>query len=292
MKIIDTSDKLLSAFSQDGFDIEKWKAYMDAFVPGAKELCLRDAQETIDAGYSWEECFLPILDAVRNSGEKRTRAVRSFHEVTADLDARLLSVFGRSVEADLVLYLGLGNGAGWVTEVNGRRTVLFGIEKIIELDWCDPEKMRGLVWHELGHVYHQEHGVFCTEFPQSRDEFIWQLFEEGIAVAFEQELAGDPDHFHEDYPGWQEWCGEHLADIAAGFAADLDGMTPENQRFFGDWVRFEGQPDTGYYLGARFIRRLMASDSFDRIIRYGLPEIKRKMKAYFAQLCPIGTDID
>ena len=280
MMIIDTSAELLSAFSQEGFDIEKWKAYMDALVPGAKELCLRDAEEVISAGYSWEECFLPILNAVKSNEEKRTQAVRSFREVTADLDSRLTAVFGRSVEADLVLYLGLGNGAGWVTEVNGRRTVLFGIEKIIELDWCSPADMRGLVYHELGHVYHFEHGVLCTEFPQRRDEFIWQLFEEGIAMAFEQEMVGDPDYFHENYPGWQGWCGEHLADIAAGFAGDLDGMTHENQRFFGDWVRFEGQPDTGYYLGARFIRSLMASDSFDRIIRYSLPEIKKALYDY------------
>lgn len=284
MRITDTSAGLPSVFSDGSFDIEKWKAYMDASLPGAKELCLRDAAETIDAGYSWEDCFLPILNAVFLRDEKRREAIRSFREASADLDQRIKAVFGKTVDADLVLYLGLGNGAGWVTQVNGRCTILFGLEKIIELDWCGRTKMSGLVWHELGHVYHRQYGVLPGEFPQRGDEFLWQLFEEGIAMVFEQELADDPQFFHEDYPGWKAWCAEHLPDIARAFADELGVMTRDRQRFFGDWVRFEGQPDTGYYLGAKFIRFLMGTADFDAIIRFGLPEIRRAFDAFLQSL--------
>ena len=50
-------------------------------------------------------------------------------------------------------------------------------------------------------------------------------------------------------------------------------MTPENQRYFGDWVRFHGHGDSGYYLGARFVRFLLETEDFDRLILWGIPEV-------------------
>ena len=43
----------------------------------------------------------------------------------------------------------------------------------------------------------------------------------------------------------------------------LGTMTSEMQRYFGDWVRFEGYGGTGYYLDAKFVRYLLRFDSFD-----------------------------
>lgn len=57
------------------------------------------------------------------------------------------------INADVALYLGFCNGAGWVTDIDAKTVVLLGIEKIIELDWVSVDDMRGLVYHELGHVY-------------------------------------------------------------------------------------------------------------------------------------------
>jgi hypothetical protein len=54
----------------------------------------------------------------------------------------------------------------------------------------------------------------------------------------------------------------------------MKNMTRENQRYFGDWVSFEGYGDTGYYLGARFIRFLLEYDTFDRLILYRIQEVK------------------
>ena len=50
MRIIDTSDTMLSAFTAGRFDPEAWEAYIDAAVPGAKALCLADLREVVDAG--------------------------------------------------------------------------------------------------------------------------------------------------------------------------------------------------------------------------------------------------
>lgn len=274
MQIINTYPELLSVFHSDGFDMDKWSAYMDAFVPGAKELCLKDMRESIGAGYSWDKDFLPVLNAVQRDAEKREEAISSFCSVTERLDERIIGRFGRTVDADILLYIGLCNGAGWVTPVRGKTTVLLGIEKIMELNWQGTDDMTALIFHELGHVYQDEFGTLCREGDSLPDRFLWQLFTEGVAMVFEQELIGEPSYFHQNRNGWKQWCDDHFELIRRSFRGDLETMTPENQRYFGDWVRFEGHGDTGYYLGARFVRFLLNFDSFDRVVCYGLEEVR------------------
>ena len=152
MEIINTADGFAACYTDGQFDLAKWREYIDVRVPGARELCLRDAQETMDAGYSWEAYFLPVLNAAAAEPEKLERALRSFREVTEGLDGRITTAFGKSVDADVILYLGLCCGAGWVTELGGKTAVLLGIEKILELGWYDINSMTGLIVHELGHV--------------------------------------------------------------------------------------------------------------------------------------------
>ncbi len=270
MRIIDTSEAINACYGPDGFEMNKWKAYIGTYVPGAGELCLEDMQECLDAGFLWDSDYLPVLNGVMTDQDKREKSIGSFHEVTGQLDQRIMERFDRAPDCDLILYLGLCNGAGWVTEVNGRRTVLFGLEKIMELNWQDIDSMRGLVTHELGHVYQDEFGVLEIETKSNRDHFIWQLFTEGIAMVFEQELAGDSEHFHQYDDEWKEWCDKNFILIRDSFRDDLETMTPSNQCYFGDWVSFLGHGDTGYYLGARFVRFLMSDDDFDKIISYDL----------------------
>ncbi len=283
MRILNTADGFAACYTDGEFDLAKWREYIDARVPGARELCLRDAQETMDAGYSWEACFLPVLNAAAAEPEKLEQALRSFRAVTEGLDGRIAAAFGKSVDADVILYLGLCCGAGWVTEVGGKTAVLLGIEKILELGWFDLDSMTGLIVHELGHVYQAQYGRLSYETDALPERFLWQLFTEGVAMVFEQEVLGDRDYFHQDRGGWRRWCDENAAAICRAFRRDLDTMTPETQRYFGDWVRFEGQPDTGYYLGARFVRSLLQRDSFDRIINYDFAEVQRQFDRFADQ---------
>lgn len=52
------------------------------------------------------------------------------------MQQKINKTFGKSLDADIVLYLGLCNEAGWVKKYNGRTIVFLGIEKIMELNWC------------------------------------------------------------------------------------------------------------------------------------------------------------
>ncbi len=119
--------------------------------------------------------------------------------------------------------------------------------------------VRDTLFHPLG---------LGSTFFAAPGKFLWQLFTEGIAMVFEQEIVGDPEYFHQDTGGWKAWCDRHAQRILESFRGDLENMTQESQRYFGDWARFEGHGDTGYYLGTRFVRSLLESNPFERLISW------------------------
>ena len=273
LRIINTSAELISAFDNGVFDLTKWKVYIDTYVPGAKEMCIADMNDCINADFSWKNDFLPVLNAVLRDTDRREKTVKSFISITEHLEQKISDRFVNSLDVDIILYLGLCNGAGWVTTINGKIVVLLGIEKIMELNWCDTDAMTGLIVHEMGHVYQSQYGVLYRKTDSMPDQFLWQLFTEGVAMVFEQEIVGDPDYYHQDTNGWKKWCDGNAELIRQSFSDDMKHMTQENQRYFGDWVSFEGRGDTGYYLGTRFVRFLLEKDDFDHIINYDFEEV-------------------
>ena len=274
MKIINTSEEILSSFEKGHFDIDRWNNYIDRTVPGAKKLCTDDMVDCIKAGYSWQNDFLPVLNKVYQDNEARNKTIRVFSGITEMLEEKLLEAFHKTVKVDIILYLGLCNGAGWATKINDRQVVMLGIEKIMELGWYDKNTMTALIFHELGHIYHKQHGMWNENIELLPDQFLWQLFREGIAMAFEQDLVGDPDFYQQDINGWKLWCDSNFSFIRDSFNQDIYSMDHNNQRYFGDWVSFEGYGDTGYYLGTRFVRFLLEDESFDNLILYDIEKIK------------------
>ena len=283
LKIIDTSKEMMEVFTGSHFDLEKWKVYIDGYVKGAKDLCLQDLEECLRCGYTWEKDFLPVLNGVYANEEKRGELLRSFYQVTEGLEEKIIARFGKTVDVDIVLYLGLCDGAGWVTPVNDRMTILLGVEKILELDWCSIRKLNGLILHELGHVYQAQYGVLTRKLEALPEQFLWQLFTEGIAMCFEQELVGATEYFHQDDGQWKAWCDEHLEQIKEDFAKDIHSMTKENQRYFGDWVQYEGKSDVGYYLGAKFVRKLMETVPFDELVQWDIAKVESAYRTFRSQ---------
>lgn len=274
MHIIDTFAQIAPIYADGGFDLARWRAYMARTYPAAQALCEEDLRACLSTGQvHWEDDYLPVLNTVFSDRPAAELAHSSFLQLTHGLQMRVLSAFSRAPECDIVLYLGLCNGAGWVTQLSGRTVVLLGLEKIVELRWNDLSSMKGLLWHELGHVYQQQFGVLKRHAPDSRSRFLWQFFTEGVAMVFEQELAGDASFFHQDKNGWKRWCDAHFAEILADFDADLPSMRRETQRWFGDWVRYNGQGDVGYYLGARFVRFALQKHPLDELIHFDIPQV-------------------
>lgn len=52
MRIIDTSSDFQSVYDDGKFNLDAWEIYIDRWIPNAKELCLRDMKDCINAGCS------------------------------------------------------------------------------------------------------------------------------------------------------------------------------------------------------------------------------------------------
>jgi len=265
LKITDTYKAIESLFGDSGFDFAKWEIYAESLIGGLPELLKDDLKFYLQDGYSFEGDFLPIINSVR--GSRRAETVHeAFLAVTDGLAEKITRVFGKELDVEIVLYLGLCNAAGWVTRFGERDVILLGIEKILELGWCGVDDMYGLVYHELGHIFHRQYGSFDHPCDGEQKSFVWQLFREGFAMWFEQMLVGRAEYFHQDKNDWKIWCDEHFPQILVDFDRDLPTMTRENQRYFGDLVDYNGHGDVGYYLGARFVRRLSEKYSVDELV--------------------------
>lgn len=283
MKITDTFDKIESLFENGCFNMQRWNAYAGSIHPGLAELCHDDVREVLSTGeFSWEENFMPVLNAVFADPAKREAAHESFLAATCGLEEKITAVFGRAPDVEIIFYVGLCSGAGWVTPLGGKTVVLVGLEKIMELNWHDENSMLGLLYHELGHVYQDQFGVLERDLPEGRPSFLWQLFTEGIAMVFEQDVAGQRDVFHQYDEAWKTWCCEHFDQIRRDFDADLPTMSFENQRWFGDWVRYCGRGDVGYYLGCRFVRFILEKYAFDEILSFEIDQVDAMYRQFIA----------
>lgn len=277
MKIISAVGTLNELFSNNSFDLNSWNEYIEKVFPGHKNIFIQDMENVIKTGtYTFNNDFLPILNGVNFNKDKREEAIVSFNKVTNNLEEKIIQVFGKNLDVTIVLYVGLCNGAGWVIDLDSQPYVLLGLEKIIELDWCDVKSMYGLIYHELGHVFQMQYGVLEREFNTSKETFLWQLFTEGIAMFFEQKILNNFDFFHQDRNGWLLWCDENIKQIKMDFHADLEVMTKQNQRYFGDWVYYKGYNDVGYYIGARFVKWLSMKYDFDELISFQIDKVSEE----------------
>ena len=291
LEILDTWDRLFECFDRKLFSLEKWRNYAESISPELKEKVLKDSAE-----YDFQRDILPVFQTLISKKEQAVIAHDSFVNVVSGLDERLKKKLGFQPDLKIIFYLGMCNGAGWAvaaggTAFGGRAKVLLGIEEILELDWTSLQDLQGLVYHELGHLYHSQHGELRQEVPAGPARFVWQLFTEGAAMCFEQMLAGDMEFYHQDKNGWKAWCQEHFLAALQDFDQDLPAMTQADQRYFGDWVRYRGRGDVGYYLGARWVQSLLRRCHFNEIIQLPVEAVCARYREYVQEMLGIKSSL-
>lgn len=257
MNIINTCDTIKSAFS-DGFNLQAWRRYASEISKSLPAKCEADAKE-----YDFKKEVLPVLENALHE-EKIELVSENFQAVIKQLHENLTGLFETEPDINIILYLGLCNGAGWATRLDGKDTVLLGIEKIIELDWGNEAELRALILHEIGHLWHKQNGnLYIPEFTKRR-KGIAQLYCEGVAMVCEHILCGDDDFYHQNKNGWLSWCCAHEQEIKQEYLHRLD-KRKSVQDFFGDWQSYKGHSDVGYFLGCRFVEYLMKTYSLRKI---------------------------
>ena len=271
MRIINTLNEIGSCFENGEFSKACWDAYAEKILGDARKIVEADS-----ASYVFEHDVLPVLNMVPANLDKLELLRKAFEKVTAELEKKIDSELCCELDVDIILYLGLCNGAGWATKLNDRSVVLLGIEKIVELDWCDEVSMIGLMYHELGHLWHFQNRTVPTDIKTPADGALWQLYTEGVAMYCEHLLCGNERFYHQDKNGWLDWCednrsrlfGEYLRRVEAGESV---------QDFFGDWTNFEGKSDVGYYLGAELIYDALKVYSRNEVLDLSLDEVKARL---------------
>lgn len=213
------------------------------------------------------------------NAEKIDFVSRNFQSVIDTLNDNLSKLFDTDPDINIILYLGLCNGAGWATTLDGKNTVLLGIEKIIELNWGSETNMRALILHEIGHLWHKMNGNLYIPDLTKRRKAIQQLYQEGVAMVCEHILCGDNDFYHQDKNGWLDWCYKNENQIKIEYLRRLD-KKESVQDFFGDWCSYNGHSDVGYFLGCRFIEHLMQTYSLKEIANMKYQKLNKGYKKF------------
>lgn len=269
MNIIDTYNNLMAAIdNMNGvFDLSIWEAY-------AKNISqhLPDKLRNDSISYDFSKDVAPVIHNAINSRESLQELHDSFLDTTANLNERFIEIFGIDLPVDIILYLGLCNGAGWATMVDNRKTVLLGIEKIIELNWFDKKTMAALIYHELGHIWHDMVGTLHRESKTNGEESAWQLYAEGVAMYCEQLLTGDFSGYHQDKNGWLAWCEANKKMLFQEFVRRVKS-NENTQDFFGDWRSYKDYSDVGYFLGCEFIKSLTKNHSINEIANFDINKV-------------------
>ena len=255
MRVIDSFPQMGRAFERGEFSIAAWRRYAAEISPALPEKLEADAAE-----YDFAGAVLPVLQQFYEKSEQAALAHASFRKLVGGLSEKFCSVLGSAPEADVILCLGLCNGAGWATSLGGRPVVLLGIEKIVELGWCGEADMAALLYHELGHLWHFQRRTAPAWAEDPAARALWQLYTEGMATYVQQRLFGGRSFYSQDRDGWLTWCGANRARLFAAFRRRVDGGESV-QDFFGDWCAFEGRSDVGYYLGAELVYALAENRS-------------------------------
>ncbi|MBE6716443.1 MAG: GNAT family N-acetyltransferase [Ruminococcaceae bacterium] len=272
MRICNTCEKIKTTFA-NGFDISVWRKYAEEISNELPSKCENDAKS-----YDFNKDVLPVIEDALNE-EKINFVSRNFQTVIDTLNVNLSNLFDKEPDINIILYLGLCNGAGWATTLDGKNTVLLGIEKIIELAWGDETNMRALIFHEIGHLWHKLNGnLHISEFSKRR-KGIAQLYCEGVAMVCEHLLCGDNEFYHQNKDGWLSWCYKNENEIKREYLRRLD-KKESIQDFFGDWCSYNGHSDVGYFLGCRFIEHLMKTYSLKKIANMKYRILNKEYKKF------------
>ncbi len=272
MKIIDTYSEIFNCFAEGKFNIRLWEKYADSIFPNLSNKLKEDSKN-----YNFEKEVLPVIQGLLNSKEKALMAHSAFIKATENLANIAMERLEEDIDITIVLYLGLCNGAGWATEINGQKVILLGIEKIVELDWCSETAMKGLIYHELGHIFHYKHRLLKDELNNNKEKSLFQLYTEGFAMYIEQLLCGNSEFYHQNTNGWLDWYRNNQKRMYQLFLIKINN-NESTQEFFGDWNNIEGKSDVGYYLGCELIKNLSYQYSLKELASLDLSLVEKYLK--------------
>ena len=271
IEVVDTYPKFLEVWPElqtaelsETPDI--WLSYMRQYP----ELLQKQLDTYAERGYDWRQVAVEhVFPYLKERFCRMDAAHAAIPDVLEETINRSHARFSFPEQFVVVIYTGIGCGAGWAATYAGKPAILLGLENIAECGWHTPPLLTGLVAHELGHLFHQQARKDLPDKPVKPQN--WDLYEEGFAQRFESWLAGK-DTFHMaqgvNEAGWLDWCSSHKSYLAGLYLERVKNNEPDND-FYGNWLNIDGRKCTGHYLGHELIRYLEQNRSIPEIARLG-----------------------
>jgi len=269
-KTVDTFSDFLSFWDRHSVeDIDsRIRGWAGEYMVKWPELLEKQINDYRSMSLDWREVakerVFPFLQE-RIEGMGRARALLSV--ITDQVHRTAEDSFGMELNILYVLYVGIGCGAGWVTELEGSQAILLGLEMIAECGWTDEVSLRGLLAHELGHAFQ---GILREDPDLSGGSGpFWQLYTEGFAQRCEH-LIMEHDSWNVgrgvNGPDWLEWCEDNRIWLAGKFLQAVE-MGEDVKPFFGSWFDISGRKHCGHYLGHEIILELEKTADISTVAR-------------------------
>ncbi len=282
INIIDTFQEFRECF-EDKLDLsidDKIRIWQDCYIskyPELEKKC-KDYYEEYD--YSWKSVASELVfKRTKDDFNKMIKAHGNILEIMEEVNLNAKEVFNLDLQINIVLYCGLCNSAGWVDYYNGKRTILYGIDKIAELNWHTIDKLKSLLSHELCHVIHFEmrgEDYLPSNIERNNyNEGIWFIYGEGFAQFFQSKLLGSET----DSRGseWINKCKDKESQLKKLYLESLYDKDIGTRDFFGDWFKVLGISDVGYFLGAELIKELTNKYNMKTIAQLQFESIEKEV---------------
>lgn len=216
--------------------------------------------------------ILPYLDRWMPAMEE---ARRNLHVVVPAVCARAERNLQDAPVPFIVLYVGIGCGAGWATRYRDLPACLMGLEMIAESGWQAADRLEGLLAHELGHLVHMNWRGEWAAFELAEKDPCFLLYSEGFAQRCEQIILGRPSwHLVQDEE-WLGWCESQLAWLARQYLRRVRKGRPV-RHFFGSWHSLRGRRQTGYFLGHAWVSQMERDVGIRQVALMSSEEIRRQ----------------
>jgi len=120
------------------------------------ELLSKQTKVYEEAGVNWQEIAKKLFPLIL----QRLSLMRKARDNILVVGNRICTKASEKLELNfnitLVIYVGIGCGAGWATTYNREPAILLGLENIAEEKWHTKNKIKALLSHEIGHLVHMK----------------------------------------------------------------------------------------------------------------------------------------
>ena len=285
VKILDTFPDFESYWKQykhtpRRVQVEAWESeYMGKWPALLKKQTGQYRSEGIDWKKVAEKRVFPYLET-RLASMRLAR--KRLLEESIRIIRKAMTRFRDHHPVYVIIYVGIGLGAGWATTYQKSPALLFGLENIAEEGWTERAEIKGLITHELGHLFHS----FWREEAgkRFRSDPLWQLYTEGFADRFEITLQATEMSHRDSLDRESIWFDKNKKWLALEFLKRVQNRRSFRE-FFGSWYEIRGHSQMGYFLGSEIVKRLENSYTLQEIA--SIDDVRNRVKR---QLLEIGVE--